>query len=97
MTKEEQDRLFKMEQSVEDIRTDISQIKSALIGNEMSGDRGIIGQIDLFKAELDYFKKDLEEVQKEAIENRVIIKQLKWVTGIAVAGLVGIVIKVILS
>lgn len=97
MTANENSRLTKMEQSVEEIKTDISVIKTALIGNELSGDRGIIGQMNILKAEIDYLKKDLELVQKEAIENKVIIRQLKWVAGVSVAGLIGLMIKTIFT
>ena len=65
MTADEKEKFTKMEQSVEEIKYDIAQIKSALIGNEMSGDRGIIGQVTLQKAEMDYLKKDLEDVKKD--------------------------------
>lgn len=97
MIADENSRLTKMEQSVEEIKTDISVIKTALIGNELSGDRGIIGQMNILKAETDYLKKDLELVQKEAIENKVIIRQLKWVAGVSVAGLIGLMIKTIFT
>lgn len=97
MTANENSRLTKMEQSVEEIKTDISVIKTALIGNELSGDRGIIGQMNILKAEIDYLKKDLELVQKEAIENKVIIRQLKWVAGVSVAGLIGLMIKTVFT
>lgn len=97
MTANENSRLTKMEQSVEEIKTDISVIKTALIGNELSGDRGIIGQMNILKAEIDYLKKDLELVQKEAIENKVIIRQLKWVAGVSVAGFIGLMIKTIFT
>lgn len=97
MTANENSRLTKMEQSVEEIKTDISVIKTALIGNELSGDRGIIGQMNILKAEIDYLKKDLELVQKEAIENKVIIRQLKWVAGVSVTCLIGLMIKTIFT
>ena len=97
MTADEKGRFTKMEQSVEDIKTDIAQIKSALIGNEMSGDRGIIGQVTLQKAEMDYLKKDLEDVKKEAIKNGVIINQLKYVAGASVIVVIGIAVKLIFN
>ena len=97
MTAEEKEKFTKMEQSVEDIKTDIAQIKSALIGNEMSGDRGIIGQVTLQKAEMDYLKKDLEDVKKEAIKNGVIINQLKYVAGASVIVVIGIAVKLIFN
>ena len=97
MTADEKEKFTKMEQSVEEIKYDIAQIKSALIGNEMSGDRGIIGQVTLQKAEMDYLKKDLEDVKKEAIKNGVIINQLKYVAGASVIVVIGIAVKLIFN
>ena len=97
MTPDEKEKFTKMEQSVEEIRYDIAQIKSALLGNEMSGDRGIIGQVTLQKAEMDYLKKDLEDVKKEAIKNGVIINQLKYVAGASVIVVIGIAVKLIFN
>ena len=97
MTADEKEKFTKMEQSVEDIKTDIAQIKSALIGNEISGDRGIIGQVTLQKAEMEYLKKDLEDVKKEAIKNGVIINQLKYVAGASVIVVIGIAVKLIFN
>ena len=84
-----------MEQSVEEIRYDIAQIKSALLGNEMSGDRGIIGQVNLLKQELEFVRKDLDVVQKENVRITLIMKQLGFVTGVLVTGFLGAVIKFI--
>ena len=97
MTADEKEKFTKMEQSVEEIKYDIAQIKSALLGNEMSGDRGIIGQVTLQKAEMDYLKKDLEDVKKEAIKNGVIINQLKYVAGASVIVVIGIAVKLIFT
>ena len=97
MTADEKEKFTKMEQSVEEIKYDIAQIKSALLGNEMSGDRGIIGQVTLQKAEMDYLKKDLEDVKKEAIKNGVIINQLKHVAGASVIVVIGIAVKLIFN
>ena len=97
MTADEKEKFTKMEQSVEEIKYDIAQIKSALLGNEMSGDRGIIGQATLQKAEMDYLKKDLEDVKKEAIKNGVIINQLKYVAGASVIVVIGIAVKLIFN
>ena len=97
MTADEKEKFTKMEQSVEEIKYDIAQIKSALLGNEMSGDRGIIGQVTLQKAEMDFLKKDLEDVKKEAIKNGVIINQLKYVAGASVIVVIGIAVKLIFN
>lgn len=95
MTAEEQKKLVKMEQSVEEIKTDISEIKSALIGNPLSGDRGLIGQVNLLKQELKYVRKDLDIVQKENVRITLIMKQLGFVTGVLVTGFLGAIIKLI--
>ena len=97
MTAEEQKKFTKMEQSVEEIKYDIAQIKSALLGNEMSGDRGIIGQMTLQKAEMDFLKKDLDDLKKEAIKNGVYIDQLRYVTGGAVLVIIGLIVKLIFT
>jgi len=95
MTPEEQKKLVKMEQSVEEIKSDISEIKSALIGNPLSGDRGLIGQVNLLKKELEFVRKDLDVVQKENVRITLIMKQLGFVTGTLVTGFLGAVIKLI--
>ena len=97
MTADEKEKFTKMEQSVEEIKYDIAQIKSALIGNEMSGDRGIIGQVTLQKAEMDFLKKDLDDLKKEAIKNGVYIDQLRYVTGGAVLVIIGLIVKLIFT
>ena len=95
MTADEKEKFTKMEQSVEEIKYDIAQIKSALIGNEMSGDRGIIGQVNLLKNELEYVRKDLNVVQKENVRITLIMKQLGFVTGVLVTGFIATIIKLI--
>jgi len=74
MTAEEKEKFTKMEQSVEEIKTDVSEIKSALIGNPLSGERGVVGQVGMLKAEIDYLKKDIKELQEEKARNSVYIK-----------------------
>lgn len=97
MTAEEKEKFTKMEQSVEEIKYDIAQIKSALLGNEMSGDRGIIGQIGSQKSDIESFKKELNELKEQSLKNGVVINQLKYVSGGAVSGVIYLVIKLIFS
>ena len=97
MTADEKEKFTKMEQSVEEIKYDIAQIKSALLGNEMSGDRGIIGQIGSQKSDIDIFKKELNELKEQSIKNGVVINQLKYVSGAAVSGVIYLVIKLIFT
>lgn len=95
MTADEKEKFTKMEQSMEEIKSDISEIKSALIGNPLSGDRGLIGQVNLLKNELEYVRKDLNVVQKENVRITLIMKQLGFVTGILVTGFITAIIKLI--
>ena len=95
MTADEKEKFTKMEQSVEEIKYDIAQIKSALLGNEMSGDRGIIGQVTLLKNDLEYVRKDLNTVQKENVRITLIMKQLGFVTGVLLTGFITAIIKLI--
>lgn len=95
MTPDEKEKFTKMEQSVEEIKNDISEIKSALIGNILSGDRGLIGQVNLLKKELEYVRKDLNTVQKENVRITLIMKQLGFVTGVLLTGFITAIIKLI--
>ena len=95
MTPDEKEKFTKMEQSMEEIKSDISEIKSALIGNTLSGDKGLIGQVTLLKNDLEYVRKDLNVVQKENVRITLIMKQLGFVTGVLVTGFLGAIIKLI--
>ena len=95
MTADEKEKFTKMEQSVEEIKNDISEIKSALIGNTLSGDRGLIGQVNLLKNDLECVRKDLDVVQKENVRITLIMKQLGFVTGVLVTGFITAIIKLI--
>lgn len=95
MTADEKEKFTKMEQSVEEIKSDISEIKSALIGNTLSGDRGLIGQVNLLKNDLEYVRKDLNVVQKENVRITLIMKQLGFVTGVLLTGFITAIIKLI--
>lgn len=95
MTADEKEKFTKMEQSMEEIKSDISEIKSALIGNTLSGDRGLIGQVTLLKNDLEYVRKDLNVVQKENVRITLIMKQLGFVTGVLVTGFITAIIKLI--
>lgn len=90
-----EERILKMENSVEEIRNDIQDIKSALIGNNLSGEKGLIGQIDTLKTKIETLQADLAVVQKDAIRNGIIIGQLKFVTGGAVLGVIALVVRLI--
>ena len=80
-----------MEKSVEEIKTDVSEIKSALIGNPLSGERGVVGQVNMLRSEIDYLKKDIKDLQDEKIRT---VQSMRIIGTIAFL-LVAAVIKLI--
>ena len=95
MTTEEKEKFTKMEQSVEEIKQDISVIKSALVGNELTKDSGLIGNVAKLQAEIDFLKSDLKVLQDERTRNSVYIKQLSFVTGVLVTAFIVGLIKIV--
>lgn len=95
MNAEEKEKFTKMEQSVEEIKTDISEIKSALIGSPLSGERGLVGKVTALQAEIDFLKNDIKTLQDERTRNAVYIKQLSFVTGVLVTAFLAGVVKLI--
>ena len=95
MTQDENKRLTKMEQSVEEIKTDISVIKSALIGNELSNDKGLVGDIVVVKAEIELLKTEVKQLTEEKIKNTIYIRLITWLSTIIGAGVLGFVLKYI--
>ncbi len=91
-TVEENNRITKMEKSVEEIKTDVSEIKSALIGNPLSGEGGVVGQVSLLRSQIEYLKKDIRELQEE----KAINKRYFAILGVAATALLVAVLKLIL-
>src|SRR5690606_15944824 len=85
MSEEEKNKLIKMEKSVEIIQQDISAIKSALLGNPLSGDKGLVGQVTILKAEIELLKDEVNLLREKDIKNNVYVKILTWL-GVIVAG-----------
>lgn len=95
MNVDEKQRFEKMEQSVEEIRTDISVIKTALIGNELSNDKGLVGDILVLKAEQELLKSEVKQLTEEKIKNSIYIRLITWLSAIIGTGVIGFVLKYI--
>lgn len=95
MNTDEKDRFIKMEQSVEEIKTDISVIKTALVGNTLSNNKGLVGDITVLKAEIEILKSEIKTLTEEKIKNKEFIKLITWLITIIGAGIIGVVIKLI--
>lgn len=98
MTEPEKQKLDKMEDSVEKItvsinglKSDMLEIKSALLGNSISGDTGFKGRlydIDVRQKSIEIEMKDLRD---ERVRNSVYIKIITWLLAVIGVGLVGLI------
>ena len=95
MNEGEKQRFEKMEQSVEEIKTDISVIRTALVGNELSNDKGLVGDILVLKAEQELLKAEVKQLTEEKIKNSIYIRLITWLSTIIGAGVIGLVLKYI--
>lgn len=93
MNVDEKQRFEKMEQSVEEIKTDISVIKTALIGNELSNDKGLVGDIVVVKAEIELLKAEVKQLTEDKIKNSIYIRLITWLSAIIGTGVIGFVLK----
>lgn len=93
MNTDEKERFIKMEQSVEEIKTDISVIKTALVGNALSNNKGLVGDITILKAEIDILKSEIKTLTEEKIKHREFIRLITWLITIIGAGIIGVGIR----
>lgn len=87
MNLEEKTRLIKMEDTVSQIQSDVNEIKIALLGNILSGDKGFKGQIETINAELETLKLEIKTLRDERVKNEVYVLIIKGLLGLFGAGL----------
>jgi len=78
MNIDEKTRFDKMEKSVDSILSDVAEIKSAILGNPMSGDKGIRGRIDGIEIEQESQAALIKTLIEEKIKNAIYIKLINW-------------------
>jgi archaellum component FlaD/FlaE len=93
MTTEEKAKFEKMESSVDQIQADVSTIKSALLGNVMSGDKGLVGQIDTLKAEHSIMKAEIKALSEDRVKNTVYVKIITWLLAVIGVGVVSLIVN----
>lgn len=93
MNPEDRKRFDKMEEVVEKIQKDIGEIKTAFLGNSMSGDKGFKGQIDTLKNDVVNLKEEIKTLREERVETKLYILAIKSLVGIIAAGVVTYIFK----
>lgn len=77
MTADEKIKFESMESSVTQIERDVTEIKMALLGNPLSGEKGLTGRIDVLDAKQEILEKRIETLTEEKVENRVYVLIIK--------------------
>lgn len=91
MSPEEKTRFEKMESSVEKIQSDVSTIKQALLGNDILGDKGLVGQIAVLKTEHDIMRAELKQLTEEKVKNTVYVKIITWLLAVVGVGITSLI------
>lgn len=104
MTAEEKARFNQMEvdiQSIKDdvsgVKKDMSEIKDAIIGNQLSGSGGIVMEISVMKERIFRLETENKALSEEKVKNGVYVKIIAWLLGLIGAGLIGFIIDSILT
>lgn len=82
---EDNKRLVAMEESFKGMKEDITEIKSALIGNGLSGDKGMVGKVEKLE-------EQVLKLTEERIKNTVYIKLLSFVLTAVTTAVIGIIV-----
>ena len=93
MTADEQKKFEAMEQGVQKIERDVELIKSALLGNVLSGEEGLVGENKTMKLRQDTLEKEIKELRDERIRTGVYIKIIVWLLAVIGAGVVGFIVN----
>jgi len=82
MTLYEKEKFEKMEVTVDKIQADVAEIKSALLGNPLSGDKGLTGRIDVLTAKQEILETQVKVLQEEKTKNTVYVKLINWLLAV---------------
>jgi len=97
MNIDEKTRFEKMEKSVELIQADVTEIKAALLGNPLSGEKGIAGRLDTFGTEQEKQAVQINTLIEEKIKNAIYIKLINWLLVVIGTGVIGGIIALVFS
>lgn len=86
-----------MEQNITTIQNDISEIKAALLGNKISGEKGIVGKIVELEEQLEEQETKIELLLEEKTKITVYIKIITWIMAAIGTGILGFIVKQIME
>lgn len=95
MTQEEKIRFDKMENNVEKIQSDVMEIKSALLGNVLSGEKGLTGRIDVLTAKQELQEAQIKTLIEEKAKNAVYVKLINWLLTVIGVGIIGLIFNML--
>ena len=75
-------------ESLKENERNLIEIKSALIGNKMNGDKGIVFLI----TDID---KRVTEIERTQEQYKVYVNQMKWVAGVIMSFIVGLMLLLV--
>jgi len=85
MNAEEKNRFDRMEEHIKFIQRDLADILSALRGNQVNGNTGMVHEIKDIKEKLINQDVKLRNLTEESIRHKQVIKILEWVLGFVTA------------
>jgi len=83
-----------MEKSVERIGRDVTEIKSALLGNPLAGDGGIVGRISKLESEIEEQKEIIQGLKDQRIRHNIYFGVIIFISSLVVAKLIDIIFPI---
>ena len=91
MTELEKQKFDKMESTVEQIQSDVKEIKTALLGNILSGEKGLTGRLDSIDLRQNSIETEMKSLSMERVKNTVYVNIIRWLLAVIGVGIVGLI------
>ena len=80
----------KLEKTVEEIKVDIHEIKKALLGNVLSGEKGLTGRLNIIDARQELIDKEIKTLIQERVRNAIYVRIITWLLTVIGVGILGL-------
>jgi hypothetical protein len=68
----------------------VTEIKLALLGNPLSGEKGLAGRIDFLTAKVELQDNQIKLLIEEKTKNTVYVKLINWLLTVIGVGIIGL-------